>query len=88
MANRYAQVKGDDRGVAAGRDKGESSREGELIKMHTLELKRQVRRRQYAVDVDAVAAAIVHRIVSRRAAAATAAPSGRATPQPRPPATA
>jgi hypothetical protein len=44
---------------------------GEVINMHALEIKRQVRRRQYAVDVDAVAEAIVRRIVSRRATGGT-----------------
>ena len=39
-----------------------------MIDIHALEVKRQIRRQEYAVDVDAVAEAIVRRMTARRVA--------------------
>jgi hypothetical protein len=41
----------------------------QVIGIRTLEVKRQIRRREYAVDVEAVAEAIVRRLTARRPAA-------------------
>jgi hypothetical protein len=46
----------------------ESREMGKVIDMRTLEVKRQIRRREYSVDADAVAEAIVRRLTARRAA--------------------
>lgn len=41
---------------------------GKVVDIRTLEVKRQIRRHEYAVDADAVAEAIVRRLTARRAA--------------------
>jgi hypothetical protein len=44
----------------------ESQEMGKVIDIRTLEVKRQIRRHEYAVDADAVAEAIVRRLTARR----------------------
>ncbi len=47
---------------------------GKVVDIRTLEVKRQIRRHEYAVDAGAVAEAIVRRLTARRAAAGAAGP--------------
>lgn len=50
---------------------------GKVVDIRTLEVKRQIRRHEYAVDADAVAEAIVRRLTARRAAPVVGPDRGR-----------
>lgn len=47
---------------------------GKIVDIRTLEVKRQIRRHEYAVDAEAVAEAIVRRLIARRATPGAANP--------------
>ena len=53
---------------------------GKVVDIRTLEVKRQIRRHEYAVDADAVAEAIVRRLTARRATPGAADPTAPARP--------
>lgn len=53
---------------------------GKVVDIRTLEVKRQIRRHEYAVDADAVAEAIVRRLTARRAAPVVGDPTAGARP--------
>lgn len=53
---------------------------GKVVDIRTLEVKRQIRCHEYAVDADAVAEAIVRRLTARRAVRGTTPTNAPARP--------